>query len=47
MASSLSIICVKESIELNVNWVMIIKNVKLVVLHISIATVFLNIETLK
>ena len=38
----LSIIFLKEFIELNVNTDIIIKNVKLLELNISIATVFLN-----
>ena len=38
----LSIIFLKEFIELNVNLETMIKNVKLVELNISIATVFLN-----
>ena len=41
----LSIIFLTEFIELNVNAVMMIKNVKLAKLNISIATVFLNIQT--
>ena len=43
----LSIIFLKEFLELSVNTVMIIKNVKLVELKISIATVFLNTKILK
>ena len=43
----LSIIFLKEFIELNVNMDMMIKNVRLVALNISIATVFFNIQTLK
>ena len=43
----LSIIFLKEFIELNVNTDMMTKNVKLVELNISIKTVFLNIKTLK
>ena len=43
----LSIIFLKESIELNVNKNMMIKNVKLAELNINIATVFLNIKTSK
>ena len=49
MASSLSNLVnnlLKELIELNVN-LDTIKNVKLVELNISIATVFLNMQTLK
>ena len=37
----------KESIKLNVNVNTMIKNVKLMELHIKYATVFLNIKTLK
>ena len=40
-------IFLKELIELNVNLDTMIKNAKLVELSISIATVFLNIQTLK
>ena len=50
MASSLlnlSIILLKEFIELNVNTDMMVKNVKLVKGNISIATVFLNTQILK
>ena len=50
MASSLSNLFNKLSeriIELNVNTDMMIKNVKLAELNTSIATVFLNIQTLK
>ena len=43
----LSIIFLKEVIEFNVNSDMTIKNLKHVELNISIATVFLNIQTLK
>ena len=43
----LSIIFLKEFIELNLNTDMMIKNVKLVVLNINIATVFLNTQILK
>ena len=43
----LSLIFLKEFIELNVNTDMMIKNVKLVELNISTATVFVNMETLK
>ena len=43
----LSIRFLKEFIELNVNTTMMIKNVTLVELNISIATVHLNIQTLK
>ena len=43
----LSIIFLKEFIELNVNSDMMIKNVKHVELNISIATVFLNTQILK
>ena len=43
----LSIIFLKESIELNVNKNIMIKNVKLAELNINIATVFLNIKTSK
>ena len=43
----LSLIFLKEFIELNVNTYMTIKNVKFVELNISTATVFLNMETLK
>ena len=43
----LSIIFLKEFIELNVNSDMVIKNVKHIELNVSIATVFLNIQTLK
>ena len=43
----LSIIFLKEIIELNVNFDTIIKNMKLVELNISIATVFVNMQTLK
>ena len=47
MASSLSIVFLKEFIELHVNTDMMIKNVKLVELNIRIETVFLNVQTLK
>ena len=50
MASSLSNLVnnlSKEFIELNVNTDMMIKNVKLVELNVSIATVFLNTQILK
>ena len=43
----MSIIFLREFIELNVNTDMIIKNVKLVELNISIGIIFLNIQTLK
>ena len=43
----LSIVFLKEFIKLNVNTSMKIKNVKLLELNISIATVFLYIQTLK
>ena len=43
----LSIIFLKEFIELNVIMDMMIKNVKLVELNVSIATVLLNIQTAK
>ena len=43
----LSIIFLKEFIELNVNSHMMIKNVKHVELNLSIVTVFLNIQVLK
>ena len=43
----LSIIFLKEFIELNINLDTMIKNVRIVELNISIATVFLNIQTLK
>ena len=43
----LSINFLKEFIELNVNTDMMIKNVKLAELNASIATDFLNIQTLK
>ena len=43
----LSIIVLKESIELNVNTDMMIKNVRLVELNISIATDFLNMQNFK
>ena len=42
----LSIIFLKEFIELNVNLDIMIKNVKDAELNISIATVFLNIQVL-
>ena len=41
----LSIIFLKEIIKLNVNTITMIKNVKLVELNISIATVFFNTQT--
>ena len=44
---NLVIIDLKDFIKLNVNWNMIVKNVKLVELNITIATVFSNIQTLK
>ena len=50
MASSLSNLVnnlSKEFIELNVNTDMMTKNVKLVELNVSIATVFLNTQILK
>ena len=43
----LSIIFLKEFIELKVNLDMTIKNVKHIELNISTATVFLNIQSLK
>ena len=43
----LSTIFLKEFIELNINTYMMIKNVKHAELNISIATVFLNMQTLK
>ena len=43
----LSIIFLKEFINLNVNMDMMIKNVKLAEINISIATVFLNTQILK
>ena len=43
----LSIIFLKELIELNVNLDTMIKNVKLVVLTVSIETAYLSIQTLK
>ena len=43
----LSIIFLVEFVELNVNTNMILKNVTLVELNVSIAAVFLNIQTLK
>ena len=43
----LSIIFLKEVIELNVNRNMIIKNVKLVELNITVVTVFLDTQILK
>ena len=43
----LSIIFLKEFIKLNVNTDMKLKNVELVELNISNATVFLNMQTLK
>ena len=43
----LSIILLKEFIEINVNSDMMIKNLKLVKLNISIATVFWNTQILK
>ena len=42
----LSIIFLKEFIELNVNIDMMIKNVRLVEIDVSIETVFFNIQTL-
>ena len=42
---SLSTIFLKEFIELNVNRDIMIKDVKIVELNISIATVFLNMQT--
>ena len=45
--SNLANIFLKQFIELNVNWDMMIKNVKHVELNISIATVFLNTQILK
>ena len=44
---SLSIMLLKEFIELNLNTDMMIKNVKRVELNISNATVFLNTQILK
>ena len=43
----LSIIFLKELIELNVNLDTVIKNVKLVVLTVSIETAYFSIQTLK
>ena len=43
----LSINVLKKLIELNVSLDMTVKNVKHVELNISIATIFLNIQTLK
>ena len=43
----LSIIFLKEFIELNVNADMIIKNVNYAELNVSIATVLLNMQTLQ
>ena len=43
----LSVIFLKEFIELNVNMETMIKNVKLVELHTKFSTVFLNTQTLK
>ena len=43
----LSIIILKEFIELNVNTSIMVKNVKLVELDITIVTVFLNTRVLK
>ena len=43
----LTIIFLKEFIELNVNTDMMIKNLKLVELNLSIATVFFNTQTLE
>ena len=43
----LSIIFLKELIELNVNLDTMIKNVKLVVLTVSIETAYFSIQTLK
>ena len=43
----LLVIFLKEFIKLNIKTDMKIKNVKLVELNISIATVFLNMQTLK
>ena len=43
----LQIIFLQEFIELNINLDMMTKNVKLAELNIIIATVFLNIQTLK
>ena len=43
----LSVIFLKEFIELNVNMETMIKNVKLVELHTKFSTVFLNTRTLK
>ena len=44
---TLSIIFLKELLELNVNTDMTIKNVKFIELNISIVTVFLNAQILK
>ena len=43
----LSIIFLKEFVELNINTDTMIKNVKLAELNINIATAFLNTQTLK
>ena len=43
----LSIIFMNEFVELNVNLDTMTKNMKIVELNISFATVFLNIQTLK
>ena len=43
----LSIIFLKEFIKLNVNMDTMIKNVKLIEINITIATVFLNTKTFK
>ena len=43
----LTIIFLKEFIELNVNTDMMIKNLKLLELNLSIATVFFNTQTLE
>ena len=47
MNEILSIIFLKEFIELNVNLDIIVKNVRLAELNISIATVFLNTNILQ
>ena len=44
---TLSIIFLKELIELNINTEVMIKNVRLVELNISIVTVFFSVQTLK
>ena len=47
MNEILSIIFLKEFIELNINLDIIVKNVRLAELNISIATVFLNTNILQ